>query len=217
MKKTFRLNHPLNEAHYWESGVYWFAKSLVKAILDTFYVVEYRNCKQLVDNKSTLYIANHQSYFDPPLVGIAVEGKELFFLGKKELSRGIFKNIAPKLRMLPVDRDKPEIKVFRKIIEIFQWEDSLTVFPEGTRSKTGEIGKGKPGIAWIVEKIKPQIQPIRVFKIISNDACYPKVIFRVIAGKPISFNELVAQLGEKPSKEEISQALMGEIEKIELG
>lgn len=91
---------------------------------------------------------NHASYLDPPLVGASWKGSLHFFAGSHLFEGMILGKILPKINCHPVIRGK-ERATIRQAIELLKEKKNIVVFPEGTRSKDGELLELKSGVAYI--------------------------------------------------------------------
>lgn len=98
-----------------------------------------------VKAEGLVLVSNHQSYLDPVVLGL-YSNRRLFFMAKSELFRvPLFKHIIKKLGAFPVKRgmyDLASVDFAKKIVEEGK---ILAMFPEGTRSKSGNIMKFKNG------------------------------------------------------------------------
>jgi len=110
-----------------------------------------------------LLAANHVSAYDPFVIGALVP-RGLYFLAKKEL----FQNpvLAAILRVLlhavPVDRRDVGHTTVRRINHLLENGEAILLFPEGTRSRSGQIGAGKSGVGMIAAANQADILPVRV-------------------------------------------------------
>ena len=59
-----------------------------------------------------------------------------------------------------IDRFKPDLKAMRKIIGLMQRGNILVIAPEGTRSRTGTMNEGKPGVSYLAAKLNRPIVPV---------------------------------------------------------
>jgi 1-acyl-sn-glycerol-3-phosphate acyltransferase len=98
--------------------------------------------------------------------------------------------------VIPVNRkDKnSKKKAVEKAITALKRGKILVIYPEGTRSRTGEIQKGKFGTAKIFLKTGTPILPVAIkgtFKIFPPGKVFPgiKKIVKVNIGKPFYFKE----------------------------
>ncbi|MCG1035248.1 lysophospholipid acyltransferase family protein [Polaribacter sargassicola] len=116
---------------------------LVKSLLILGVTVRVKNEQNIPKNVSIIFVSNHQSMFDIPPIIWYFRKHIPKFVSKKELGKGI-PSISFNLRhggAALIDRKDPkqaisELMNFSKNINKNKW--SATIFPEGTRSKTGK-------------------------------------------------------------------------------
>ena len=106
-----------------------------------------------------LLVANHQSFFDPSIVGSATR-RHLCFLARKTLFRGWFGKLINRLNAVPVDQEGVAKEGLQRILEQLRASQAVLVFPEGERTATGEIQPLKPGILLLIKRIEAPIVPI---------------------------------------------------------
>jgi 1-acyl-sn-glycerol-3-phosphate acyltransferase len=124
--------------------------------------------------------ANHISNLDPPLVGCAMQRK-IHFMAKEELFK--IPILAPIIRTLgafPVKRGGGDHQALKTSIQLLKNGQVLGIFPEGTRSKTGELGKAHSGAALIALKANSPVVPVAI---IGSYRLFRSI--KVIFGKPI--------------------------------
>src|SRR5260370_16104427 len=84
-----------------------------------------------------LLVANHQSYLDPPLVGLASR-RELVYLARKSLFRNrFFGAFIRAYNAVPIDQEGIGKDGIRTILEQLQLGRAVMVFPEGERTHVG--------------------------------------------------------------------------------
>ncbi|OYD15805.1 hypothetical protein CH330_04665 [candidate division WOR-3 bacterium JGI_Cruoil_03_51_56] len=93
---------------------------------------------------------NHVSNIDPLVVGCAA-ARELHFLAKEELFRPslFFAWLIRNFNAWPVRRGIADTGAIRHCSRILRYGQSLVLFPEGTRSQTGEIGHFMRGVGML--------------------------------------------------------------------
>ncbi|MCK4547087.1 MAG: (d)CMP kinase [Candidatus Eisenbacteria sp.] len=92
---------------------------------------------------------NHVSFWDPPIVGMAVR-RESHYLAKKQLFRNRFFGwFISSLNAVPIDRERIDRQGLKMAQDLLRSGCLLLVFPEGTRQKTGCLGKALPGVGLI--------------------------------------------------------------------
>src|SRR5271156_1917465 len=106
--------------------------------------------ENIIEEGPAIMAANHQSYFDPPLVGITCRN-ELYFLARKSLFDIPFLGaLISRVNALPVDLSKGDVSALRTVINLLKAGNRTVIFPEGTRSLNGQIQQARPGIGMIV-------------------------------------------------------------------
>ena len=154
-----------------------------------------------------ILVINHRSIWDPIVAGSSLPRK-VSFMAKEELfSIPILGGIFSKLGAFPVKRGKGDINAIRQSLGILKEGRVLGLFPEGTRSKNGEIQKGLPGMVLLMEKSKATVVPIKMFgtrhlltKGWGNIA--------VVVGKPMTAEMLKAPEGVENRREWIANRIM---------
>src|SRR5260370_22990757 len=106
-----------------------------------------------------LLIANHQSYLDPDLVGIAAR-RHLCFLARKTLFQSkFFALFIRSLQAVPIDHKGIGIDGIREILEQLEAGRAVLVFPEGERTHDGHINQLRPGVALLIQRAQSPVVP----------------------------------------------------------
>lgn len=124
--------------------------------------VEVKGKELLPKDTPVLYIANHNSYFDV-IIGYSQCDRLTGFIAKQEVSKiPILKLWMERLYCLFLDRDnlKQGMQVILTSISYIKKGISIWIFPEGTRSKTGEMLPFKDGSFKIATKTGCPIIPV---------------------------------------------------------
>lgn len=161
--------------------------------------------------------SNHASFLDPPLVGSGVS-RPISFLARETLFR--FPPMGWLLRkwgVVPLDRDGGSAAGLRVILDRLHEGNAVILFPEGTRTRDGQIQPARSGIGLIVIKSDAPVVPVRVFgtyEAFGRHALVP--LPRRVAvkyGAPLPFTELRAEAKTctKARLKEIYQQVADEI------
>jgi 1-acyl-sn-glycerol-3-phosphate acyltransferase len=109
-----------------------------------------------------LLVANHQSYLDPPLVGVAAR-RELVYLARKSLfSNRFFAGFIGFYNAVPIDQDGIGKDGIRTILAQLQRGRAVLVFPEGERTRTGAMQPFKGGIHLLIKRTEAAIVPVGI-------------------------------------------------------
>lgn len=149
-----------------------------------------------------VYASNHRSYADPVLVVISGRG-HFSFMAKSELfEKPLFAWLIRTLGAFPVERGKGDTAAIEKAVESVKNGRNLLIFPEGTRSKDGRVGRGKAGVALIAARAGVDVIPVGI-------TFEGKLHFRsritVRCGKPIPAASLA--VSENASERELLRSL----------
>lgn len=141
---------------------YFFAKRVLTIVLR---IKGYRmqGLENIPAQGPVIIACNHISMWDPIIVGCTMP-RQVFFMAKEELFQiKLLSKVFNKLGAFPVKRGEGDISAIRKSLTVLKKGNILGIFPEGTRSKSGDIQEAMAGIALIMEKSKAPILPIKVY------------------------------------------------------
>ncbi len=161
--------------------------------------------------------SNHESYVDPPLVGAGIK-RGINYLAREDLFR--FPVIGWVLRnwnAVPVDRYGGGARGLKAILERLLAGGAIILFPEGTRSRDGQLQSARSGIGLTVIKSGAPVVPVRVFgtfEAFGRHMRFPRPRRIIVKyGQPMLFKELrnEAKACSKARLKEIYQQVADEI------
>ena len=113
-------------------------------------------------DNGVILASNHISLLDPPVIGIATT-RELNYLAKAELfDQPILGRIISGLNAFPVKRGGIDRNALKKMVGLLRRGKALLLFPEGTRSKRGELGRAKSGVGMLALKTETPVVPVHI-------------------------------------------------------
>ena len=194
--------------------IYTIVKGLFKILFKIFLRMQVEGTENIPKTGPLVIASNHISLLDPPVLGTAAIRK-VHFMAKEELFVPILGDIYKILGAFPVRRGGADRAAIKHGIDILESNQVLAIFPEGTRSKTGKLGKAQPGALMMASKAKATIVPACV---IGTDykrqgRIWPKVTVRF--GKPIPFPE--DAVVNKEFLHAMTEDLMQHIAKLQAG
>ncbi|WP_010650699.1 lysophospholipid acyltransferase family protein [Oceanobacillus massiliensis] len=184
-------------------NLYKFAKSVVALILFPLYRIHVIGKENVPSKGPVIICSNHISNLDPPVVGIT-SPRDIHFMAKGELfEKPFLGKLLIGIQAFPVRRGLADRNALRRGLEILKDGETLGLFPEGTRSKTGELGKPLAGAGFFALRSKAAIIPCAI---IGSYKPFKKT--KVVYGKPISM-DLYREA--KLTAQETADAIMHEI------
>jgi 1-acyl-sn-glycerol-3-phosphate acyltransferase len=124
--------------------------------------VEVEGLERLDPSRSYVFAANHQSIYDIPILFASLPF-QLRILSKESLGRIPFMGWhLSRTGHVLVDRSKAGAGVVKKMARLVKAGHSLMVFPEGTRSTDGSVGRFKGGSFLIATQAGLPVVPISV-------------------------------------------------------
>lgn len=125
---------------------YTFGKFLFWLSFKTFWRLRVYGHENIPKEGGVIVAANHCSFSDPPLLGSAIK-RQAYYMAKEELFRiPIFGKILRKVNVFPVKRREADLLALKKAKRLLEESKLVILFPEGTRNRTGNLLRGKPGI-----------------------------------------------------------------------
>ncbi len=168
-------------------------------------------------HENVLYCPNHSSLLDnfalgvglyiprmlfrPEYIPINLADRKNFFGDpssrrlKDRVLRMLGEYFFKNLRTFPVDRRSAGLEQVDQWVEMLR-QNIVIVFPEGTRSRTGEIGRGRAGVGKLIYDARPTVIPVRLIgtdEVLGVGKLIPSFFrtVRIIIGKPLDLSELI--------------------------
>jgi 1-acyl-sn-glycerol-3-phosphate acyltransferase len=174
--------------------------------------------ENLIEDGAAILASNHQSYLDPPCIGMACRN-DIYYLARNTLyQRPLIGPLLKRLNTVPVDRDRGDVSSIKTIIRLLRSGHRVIIFPEGTRSSDGQLQPARAGLGMIIAKTLAPVVPVRVF---GSFEALPRVgglklrPVSVVVGKPMRFSE-DALKGDRDVYQKLSNQVMEKIAGLEL-
>lgn len=167
--------------------------------------------------KPVILASNHESYLDPPLIGMLFPNPIRFIAWDGLFKVPIFAALLRALGAVPVNQQNKNIaaSLLRDTMEFIKSGYSVLIFPEGERSPDGKLMPFEGGVSLISSKTRTPIVPVWV----ETFEAYPlsKKIPRprrvaVEFGEPIFPEALPPGMPEKERREALLTALRRSLE-----
>lgn len=177
------------------NNVYRFSHSLVRSVYHQLFEGDIRGLNNIPREGPCILAVNHASHFDPPMIGSHVMRPINFFARKTLWNGRFFSWWLDAVGTIPVDRDgDSDIAAMKRVLGTLKEGGLVTLFPEGTRSRDGQLQKAKPGIGLIAAKSEATVVPCRIFnshKVLTKGSALPRLNLSIhmAYGKPIPVAE----------------------------
>lgn len=174
---------------------YKVARAIVWVLIKILFKIEIKGLENIPEDGGFILASNHRSLPDPAFIAVKLKPR-VYFMAKKELFWWPFSVIIRALGAFPVKRGEGDHGAMDTATNIMRSGKILGIFPEGTRSKSGEPLRPKSGVAIIAKETKADVLPVGIH-------FEGKLRFRskvtVTYGKLIKFEELELDGDTAPS------------------
>ena len=195
--------------------LYWTGYSIARVGSKLLFRLRASGQEHIPREGGFILASNHISWYDPPLVG-SWQPRELYFFAKKELFKNpIFGAAIRSTNALPVSRGAVDRQALKMAIDAIQAGFGLTMFPEGTRSKTDQFLRPKPGIGIIATRAACPIVPTYIHG--SNklgDCFWGREKMSITYGEPLSADWVKSVSPDKEGFQKIAATVMERISEL---
>ncbi len=130
--------------------LYFLFKNTFRFLLILFWRIKVLGREYVPDKGGVIVAANHRSLADPPVVGSSLN-RDVHFLAKEELFRFLpFGWLITQLNAHPLKRSG-DVGALKMALRLLRSGQGVILFPEGRRSKTDDLQKGKAGVGLLAK------------------------------------------------------------------
>ncbi len=197
---------------------YRFGRFICWLIFKIFFLLEVSGRENIPRNGAVMLVANHASFLDPPLVGVASRRGLVFFAHQGLFNISFLGKLLWSVNVKPINRQRLEFSILAKISRLVKTNKAFVFFPEGKRSKTGELQSGKPGVGLIAWKTRVKVVPAFIQG--TYQAWPAKVKFfhpakiKIIFGKPLELSNFYKEGPSKELFQKIADKMMRSINEL---
>ena len=167
-----------------------FVRWLIIAILNLIADIEVITVDNVPASGGFVIATNHIGLIDIAMFHYQFDRYDMFIpVAEKWEKQGWIRLLGREMNFLFVDRYNPDIKALRKMIGLMESGNSLVIAPEGTRSRTGALIEGKPGVAYLAARSGFPVVPVAITGtedklVLENIRHFRKSRVTLRAGKP---------------------------------
>jgi len=130
------------------NSLYWFFKAILYVFFKVFNKLEVIGSENVPEEGGVIVAANHVSYLDPPLMGVALK-RQATYMAKEGLFKIPLLGAVIRLFSVPIKRGRPHPSTIKEAVNKLKKGELIVIFPEGSRSVDGKILDAKKGVGVI--------------------------------------------------------------------
>jgi 1-acyl-sn-glycerol-3-phosphate acyltransferase len=183
---------------------YRFSRGLLRILFSIYFRLEVLHADRVRSDHAYILCANHQSNWDPPLVGTPLD-PQVHYMAKEELFRiPVVKSMITAYGTFPVNRQQVGKQTIQTVLKLLKANKIICIFPEGSRNSQ----EARRGAATFALKTNTPVIPVAI-----AGSYKPFSKMKVIYGNPMLFTHLQ----DLPKEEQVAvatQEIMDAIHKL---
>jgi len=168
------------------------------------------------DRGPMILIFNHINFLEAPLFYLRFKPRPLYAIMKVELSQvPLIGGIAKRWGGIPLERGAPPSAAFRKAAELLKEEALIAIAPEGTRSRSGRLQQGNPGVVTMALQNDVPIMAVVQYgsqNLGRNLKRLKRTDIHLRVSRPFKF--VIPEKLNKESRAELTAQMMGQIARL---
>ena len=143
---------------------YYFSRFIFYTLIRMLFRLRVYGSEHIPSRKPYIICSNHISWIDPLTVGVGLPARiKIHYMAKKELFNNfILRHLLLGAGAFPVNRQEADFGAVKKAYQLLREGQVVGMFPEGTRSTSGEIQEAYNGTALIAVRSGVPILPVAI-------------------------------------------------------
>ncbi len=167
----------------------WPTQNLIRILSRGVLMLGFRIHRKGIENipeGPCIFAPNHQSFLDAFLFTAYLKRKALkntyFYAKKKHVNNWALRFLASKNNVIVMDLDNNLMESIQKLAEVLKQGKKIVIFPEGTRTKSGELGEFKKTFAILSTELNIPVIPVSIkgaYKALPSGAFIPRPFTKI--------------------------------------
>lgn len=139
----------------------YLVNSTIRGVLRVLCRIEHNELSKIPMEGPAILVTNHTTNFEGPIYYVLLDPRRKTALGKQELwGNPITRFIMQLWGIIPLNRRGADRRAMDRARRSLARGEFLGIAPEGTRSMTGELQRGRPGAAMIATAARVPLIPM---------------------------------------------------------
>jgi 1-acyl-sn-glycerol-3-phosphate acyltransferase len=169
--------------------IFWTTRLVLGAAIRVYFSLERTGRRNIPKKGPVILAANHRSFLDPFIIGCCIR-RPVYFVAKRELFQKRWQGwLLNRLGAFPIKRGEADEESMTTARAVLERGGALVIFPEGTRIRTGGLGRPKRGVGRLALETGAPVVPIALMGTDNARRGWKirPVWVRVRCGKPLYF------------------------------
>jgi len=142
--------------------VYWLMRAWVQPFAHLYWRLGRIGREHIPASGPVILVSNHRSFIDPFIIGLCSR-RPVYYVAKEELFHNrLLGWFVGSLGAFPVKRGAGDADFVETAKAILKRGDPVLIFPEGTRTRPGALGKPKRGVGRLALETGATVVPVAI-------------------------------------------------------
>jgi 1-acyl-sn-glycerol-3-phosphate acyltransferase len=183
----------------------------IKGIIDVICTVHDEDLSRVPSSGPLILVGNHINFLEVPVLFTYLQPRPVTGLAKAQTWKNPFFNFLFNLwGGIPINRGEADFEAFQLAVQALRSGKILAMAPEGTRSYTGELQKGYPGVVLLALRSDSPLVPMVFWggeKIWNNLKRFKRTDFYIRIGNPFRINVYGQALSKDVRQKAINEVM----------
>jgi glycerol-3-phosphate dehydrogenase (NAD(P)+) len=142
--------------------IYWLVRAFLEPAIRIWFRLARTGREHIPKEGAVILAANHRSFLDPFAVACCVR-RPIYFVAKRELFDNRLQGwLLNALGAFPIRRGESDEESMATALALLERGEAVVIFPEGTRVRSGPLGKPKRGVGRLALASAAPVVPVAV-------------------------------------------------------